>query len=132
MGCKENRTVFSKAGKLIANGAINIETSAAPLWKVSYRLVMPGQGATKARLQATLLDRFSSCVQTGGQLVYATCSLSRVENEAVVTTFLSTHPDFALERPAQTFGCDAGPAGLMIMPARHDTDGFFVAALRRR
>ncbi len=25
--------------------------AAAPLWKVSYRLVMPGQGATKARLQ---------------------------------------------------------------------------------
>ncbi len=88
--------------------------------------------AARAQLQRTLLDRFAACVQPGGRLVYATCSLSHVENEDVITAFLTAHRDFAVEPPAQTFGFEAGPAGLTILPARHDTDGFFVAALRRR
>ena len=129
------RITAQPAADAYAGVLVDAPCSGSGTWRRSPHLkwtTTPEIVATKARLQASLLDRFSTCVQAGGQLVYATCSLSREENESVVTTFLSTHTDFALERPAQTFGCDSGPAGLTIMPARHDTDGFFVAALRRR
>jgi 16S rRNA (cytosine967-C5)-methyltransferase len=72
-------------------------------------------------------------VRPGGRLIYATCSLSRFENEAVVSDFLAANPAFKADPMPQNFGFtpDAATGGLTILPARHNTDGFFVAALRR-
>ncbi len=87
--------------------------------------------ARAAALQSSLLAQFSVHVRPGGRLVYATCSLSSMENEAVVAAFIASHPDFRSEPPARTFNGLARPGGLLFLPARHDTDGFFVASLRR-
>jgi len=92
----------------------------------------PAMIARHARLQRELLQRYASLVRPGGRLIYATCSLNRQENTAVVGAFLSTHPDFTME-PAGDSNSDAKDAfGLTILPSRHNTDGFYVAALRRR
>ncbi len=96
-------------------------------WTTTPELV-----TARAQLQRQLLDRFAGCVRPGGLLVYATCSLSSRENDAVVTDFLSGHREFTVAPPARAFGFEPTAAGLTILPARHDTDGFFVAALRRR
>ena len=96
-------------------------------WATTPRLI-----AERAELQQTLLARFAGGVRPGGLLVYATCSLCRQENTAVVSAFLASHADFAPAPFARTFEFEPGPAGLTILPARHDTDGFFVGALRRR
>ena len=88
--------------------------------------------ATRAQTQRELLDRFFVCVQPGGLLVYATCSLSDRENTAIVADFLAHHAEFTAEAPARTFAFEPTAAGMTILPARHDTDGFFVAPLRRR
>lgn len=95
-------------------------------------MVTPAMIASHAARQRELLGRFAASVAPGGRLLYATCSLNRSENEAVVADFLEAHPAFAVEPPAQDFGYPAGPLGTPLLPARHDTDGFFVAALRRR
>ncbi len=79
-----------------------------------------GQVAQAAEKQRALLAQFSANVQPGGRLIYATCSLSHMENEDVVAAFLGGHPEFAVESPARA-----------ILPAEYNTDGFFVAALRR-
>jgi 16S rRNA (cytosine967-C5)-methyltransferase len=63
--------------------------------------------------------------------VYATCSLARTENTAVIAGFLQENPAFAPQPPAADFGFAPAEGGLTVWPARHDTDGFFVAALRR-
>jgi 16S rRNA (cytosine967-C5)-methyltransferase len=91
----------------------------------------PQMIADAATRQRDLLDRFSRHVRPGGRLIYATCSLSRHENEDVVAAFLDAHRDFAAVEPAKSFGFSARAPGLTILPARHDTDGFFVASLRR-
>jgi 16S rRNA (cytosine967-C5)-methyltransferase len=96
-------------------------------WTTTAELV-----TARAQLQRQLLDRFAGCVRPGGLLVYATCSLSDHENAAVVSDFLAAHRGFAAEAPARTFGFEPTMSGMTILPARHDTDGFFVAALRRR
>jgi 16S rRNA (cytosine967-C5)-methyltransferase len=86
------------------------------------------QAATR---QEALLDAFSRSVAPGGRLIYATCSLSRRENEDVVAAFLREHAEFETAPFANTFGGTVRDDGLTIMPSLHNTDGFFVASLRR-
>jgi 16S rRNA (cytosine967-C5)-methyltransferase len=86
-----------------------------------------------AALQLQLLTQFSARVRPGGLLVYATCSLSRVENQGVAASF-ATDPagaHFAPEPFSRDFGFEPLGGGLTILPAAYDTDGFFVAAWRR-
>jgi 16S rRNA (cytosine967-C5)-methyltransferase len=45
--------------------------------------------------QRAVLASASTLLKPGGRLVYATCSLLREENDAVVAHFLATHPEFA-------------------------------------
>ncbi len=89
-----------------------------------------------AALQARILHQAALGVLPGGVLVYATCTLSRVENEQVVEAFVAGHADFEVEDaaahlPPSARAMTAG-AFLLALPQRHDTDGFFAARLRRR
>jgi 16S rRNA (cytosine967-C5)-methyltransferase len=92
----------------------------------------PALIADRAALQQQLLARFAPHVRAGGRLVYATCSLSSRENEDVVATFLAAHPDFQPTPFAQAFGTAPRGVGRMIFPSIHNSDGFFVASLRRK
>jgi 16S rRNA (cytosine967-C5)-methyltransferase len=91
----------------------------------------PESIARAAAIQQTLLAQFAAQVRPGGRLVYATCSLCRRENTQVLAAFLATHPDFAPAPFARSFGFTPTAGGLTIWPAAHDTDGFYVASLRR-
>ena len=84
-----------------------------------------------AETQLALLAGMSARVGPGGRLVYATCSLSPRENEEVVAAFLARHPDFQPDPLAPGFDTVPHGAGRLILPAQHDTDGFFVASLRK-
>ena len=53
-----------------------------------------------AALQAGILDQAATRVCTGGLLVYATCTLSRVENEHLVEAFAERRRDFVVEETA--------------------------------
>lgn len=87
----------------------------------------------QARQQATLLRRGANYVAPGGRLIYATCSLSRRENEEVVTAFLKEFREFEIEPPLAVAGLKPDPAGwITLMPSALDSDGYFLACLRRR
>lgn len=101
----------------------------APHLKWTTRLADVAAAAEK---QLQLLRRFSARVRPGGRLIYATCSLCRSENDGVVSRFLAAEPDFVAEALPRTFGVSPGPLGCTLLPATFDTDGFYVAALRRR
>ena len=90
------------------------------------------QIATAAAVQQTLLGEFSERVRPGGRLLYATCSLNQSENSAVVAEFLKHHVHFELEPPHRHYHGVVADAGLTLLPALHNTDGFFIAAFRRR
>jgi 16S rRNA (cytosine967-C5)-methyltransferase len=86
--------------------------------------------------QVSILSAASTLLKPGGRLVYATCSLLREENEAVVEAFLAEHPLFAALDCAellrgQGISIDTGRV-LRLWPHVHGTDGFFAAALERR
>ncbi len=88
-------------------------------------------------LQAEILDSAARLVRGGGRLVYVTCSLLREENEAQVEHFLAARADFHLLPVAELWreriGAELPGTGemLRLTPARHGTDGFFVAVLQR-
>ncbi|MBO6718933.1 MAG: RsmB/NOP family class I SAM-dependent RNA methyltransferase [Rhizobiaceae bacterium] len=91
--------------------------------------------------QAAILDDASRYVKPGGRLVYVTCSVFREENDGQVVTFLDRSTNFVpvqhKELWRETLGSSDGMPrfttgpGLILSPARTDTDGFFIAVLRR-
>jgi 16S rRNA (cytosine967-C5)-methyltransferase len=89
-------------------------------------------------LQASILASAARLVRPGGRVVYATCSLLREENEAQIEQFLAASPDFALVPIGlvwrETIGTECPVRGdmLRLSPARHGTDGFFVAVMERQ
>jgi 16S rRNA (cytosine967-C5)-methyltransferase len=96
----------------------------------------PGDPERFGALQRTLLARFAALLKPGGRLVYATCAISRVENQEVAAFAAAS---LALEPVplAPLLGAErAGALGvegssLQLLPHRHGTDGFFLAAFRR-
>jgi 16S rRNA (cytosine967-C5)-methyltransferase len=89
--------------------------------------------------QLAMLDSLWPLLETGGRLLYATCSVLRAENDAVVTRFLATHPDATIVDPELDGGADAlsysvdmaGP-GIQLLPGSAGTDGFYYALMERK
>jgi 16S rRNA (cytosine967-C5)-methyltransferase len=96
--------------------------------------------------QRAVLDTGAAHVKPGGRLVYITCSLFKSENRDQIDGFLMANPAFALVPTAEAWATasyatldGAAPASadgntdtLLLSPARHGTDGFFVAVMQRR
>jgi len=85
-------------------------------------------------LQTELLSHTSMFVKPGGVLVYATCTLHPLENEGVIQTFLTRHPNWRIEPPiaSSIASAFAAPEGwVKIWPQRHQMDGFFMARLTK-
>jgi 16S rRNA (cytosine967-C5)-methyltransferase len=86
--------------------------------------------------QKEILREYSGLVKPGGRLVYATCTISREENEEVVRGFLEENMDFymvlASEMNPEIFGKFTTEEGYFrSLPHVHNTDGFFGALMRR-
>ena len=89
-----------------------------------------------------MLSRAAGLVKPGGWLVYATCSVLAEENGDRVSTFLEGHSDFAPVPYAEVWrasmpgdpppSADGRDDGLLLTPASHGTDGFYVAVMERR
>lgn len=80
--------------------------------------------------QANLLDALWPLLAPGGMLVYATCSILRVENTAQVEAFLARTPGATLAPLDDRFGHDTG-AGRQRLPGEGGMDGFFCAGLKK-
>ena len=97
--------------------------------------------ATRTKTQAELLASASRLVRPGGRLVYATCSLLSVENDAQLERFLESMAGqaFRLIAPLTLWQqlsqapppCTEHDKSLTLTPARHDMDGFYCAVLER-
>jgi len=105
--------------------------------------IRPGALAERIKEQIAVLDRAAPLVKPGGRIVYAACSVLDEENGAQIRAFLARHEGFAIVPAAETIAVLGERAflfrravrlfgeGLLMTPLRTDTDGFFVATLRR-
>jgi 16S rRNA (cytosine967-C5)-methyltransferase len=105
-------------------------------WRLKPRNIEQRQ-----REQREVLAQAAPLVKAGGRLVYITCSLLPAENTGQIAAFLASNPGFAVvpyaevwretlpgAPPVSADGCDDT---LLLTPAQHGTDGFFVAILAR-
>lgn len=80
--------------------------------------------------QRAILDALWPLLAPGGILVYATCSLMRVENDEQARAFLERHADArAIDNP-DIPGRPARP-GRQVLPGERDCDGFYYLAAQR-
>lgn len=85
--------------------------------------------ALKAQ-QRAILNAAWNLLAPGGQLVYATCSVLKEENEQQVLDFLASHPD-ATELPiAAAWGVSCA-VGRQILTGDSCMDGFYYARLHK-
>ena len=100
--------------------------------KPEIRYKDPAEIEQLPALQAKILQNCAQYVRPGGTLVYSTCTILQRENEDVVRAFLTQNRDFAAEAWSHPV-CGARADGMVtLLPPVHDTDGFFIAKLRRR
>ena len=101
--------------------------------KPDIRYKDPASMADLPALQVQILENQSKFVKNGGILIYSTCTLVRAENEGVVETFLSNNPEFTLEALPLPDNFAKNETGMLaLFPGEYDTDGFFIARLRRK
>ena len=91
--------------------------------------------------QRAVLDFGASLVRPGGRLVYVTCSLLPEENQQQAAAFVERHAEYQIEPYAARWQALLGPTppdsadgrddALLLTPARHATDGFFIATFLR-
>lgn len=72
----------------------------------------PGGGNALHATQVAVARRMAQLMKPGGHLLYSTCSLNPVEDEAVVVAILKENPEFELVKGAM----DAGAPGMRYRP----------------
>jgi 16S rRNA (cytosine967-C5)-methyltransferase len=103
----------------------------------------PQDVAELRELQGRILASAARLVKPGGRLIYVTCSLLPEENERQAEAFAAANPEFepvpvsqvwreALGTKPPPGHPDWGDPWLRLSPARHGTDGFFVAVFARQ
>ncbi|MGD9801813.1 MAG: RsmB/NOP family class I SAM-dependent RNA methyltransferase [Hyphomicrobiaceae bacterium] len=108
--------------------------------EAKWRLKQANLDARMAE-QVAVLDSGARHVKPGGRLVLVTCSLLARENTDQVRAFIERHTDFKVVPYAETWkaaleseppvSADGSTETLLLTPASHGTDGFFIAVLER-
>lgn len=88
-------------------------------------------------IQQDLLTSVAPLLKKGGILVYSTCTVDKQENEETVKTFLENHPDFEgdlsfKQRMPKAIQPLITGYDLQIFPQDFGSDGFYIAALRKK
>ena len=81
-------------------------------------------------LQYEILEKSALYLKAGGVLVYSTCTVNPLENEAVTDKFIAAHPEFSYEG-ADIRGLDFSKGRITLLPHKNGTDGFYIAKLRK-
>ncbi len=105
--------------------------------------IRPGALEQRQKEQVEVLDRAVGLIKPAGRIAYVTCSILEEENGAQVRAFLARHPEFTAQPGSQTVqvlgergfvfsqAARLSEEGVLMSPRMTDTDGFFVAILRR-
>jgi 16S rRNA (cytosine967-C5)-methyltransferase len=89
-----------------------------------------------ARLQERILNRAVPLIKSRGTMLYVTCTVSREENERVVSKLLTKNPGIILENlkdhaPDWAMGFIDNQGFFKTLPHLHGMDGFFAALFRK-
>ena len=77
-----------------------------------------------AEIQLEILDKAKDYVKDGGELLYSTCSLSKIENEDVVNKFLENNKNFKIKKLRDR-------EVLKLFPSTDGSDGFSITLMEK-
>ena len=86
-------------------------------------------------IQLAILDNAAQVLKAGGRLVYSTCTVDKQENEGTVKLFLDQHPEMeseSLTNLPEKLLAKQNNGMLQVFPQDFGSDGFFVAAFRKK
>lgn len=79
-------------------------------------------------IQKEILTQSAKYVKAGGRLMYSTCTLNPNENQEMIKWFLSNNASFEIE----ALPSSDRDGFLTFFPNQHETDGFFIAKLKKK
>lgn len=77
-----------------------------------------------AEIQFEILDKAKDYVKDGGELLYSTCSLSKIENEDVINKFLENNKNFKIKKLRDR-------EVLKLFPSTDGSDGFSISLMEK-
>lgn len=77
-----------------------------------------------SEIQLEILDKAKDYVKDGGELLYSTCSLSKIENEDVVNKFLENNKNFKIKKLRDR-------EVLKLFPSTDGSDGFSITLMEK-
>ena len=86
-------------------------------------------------IQSELLDTARELIKPDGIIVYSTCTVEHTENRGIVDHFLKRHPDMEkvpLPQLEEVEKLEIQDDTLQVLPQHFGSDGFFVAAFRKK
>ena len=99
--------------------------------KPELRYKNPDESNALPKIQSDILDNACRYLKSGGTLIYSTCTVFPEENEQNINAFLSRHSDFYLEE--WHVGNIFAQSGMItLLPHIHNTDGFFIAKIKKK
>ena len=87
-----------------------------------------------ASMQKKLLNRAVKLCESGGHVLYITCSLLKAENENIIADVLTNNPDcmeIRINLRGHSFR-KGKPYGLYILPSSAWLDGFYCALIFKK
>lgn len=110
---------------------VDVPCSGAGRWRrapeTKWRLTAEAL-ADLHKLQAEILQKAAALVRPEGRLAYITCSLLGSENDRQIDKFLEQNQGF---EPMESYGPMGAQARHMLHPLNAETDGLFIALMRR-
>ncbi len=89
-----------------------------------------------SKLQWEIIKTAWDYVKPGGTLMYSTCTINRAENEEMAERICKELPfemvDISDRLPGAITAESSAKGYIQLLPGEYDTDGFFIAKLRRK
>ena len=87
------------------------------------------------KCQRAILQNCAKYLKVGGEIVYATCSIVKEENEDVIETFLKSNTNFEIEEIEENieekFEKNVEKGNFIKIYPNEKTDGFFICKMRK-
>lgn len=85
------------------------------------------------KLQLEIINEAGKMLKSGGEMIYSTCTITHLENQDVVNSFLKQNKNFeqiSVNLPNDNL-LRSKDGSITILPHQYDTDGFYIAKLRK-